>query len=128
VLRDRYAVETAVDGSTVLAALRQLLEMEDRREDRRHEGGIRSSRPPAIRPARLLAHDPSVATELGIELEGSKELSHIVNCYFLADIEPHLGDRKGVLFFVSDEHAAGVLQAPDGAARYSWRRGGACSP
>jgi hypothetical protein len=28
-----------------------------------------------------------------------KELSHIVNCYFRADIEPHLGDRKGVLFF-----------------------------
>src|SRR5262249_40459875 len=41
--------------------------------------------------------------ELGIELEGSKELSHIVNCYFRADIEPHLGDRKGVLFFVSNE-------------------------
>jgi len=56
--------------------------------------------------------------ELGIELEGSKDLSHIVNCYFRADIEPHLGDRKGVLFFVSNEHVAGVLQPLDGAGRW----------
>jgi 2-polyprenyl-6-methoxyphenol hydroxylase-like FAD-dependent oxidoreductase len=56
--------------------------------------------------------------ELGIELEGSKELSHIVNCYFRADIEPHLGDRTGVLFFVSNEHASGVLQPLDGAGRW----------
>jgi len=56
--------------------------------------------------------------ELGIELEGSKELSHIVNCYFRADIEPHLGDRKGVLFFVSNERASGVLQPLDGAGRW----------
>jgi 2-polyprenyl-6-methoxyphenol hydroxylase-like FAD-dependent oxidoreductase len=56
--------------------------------------------------------------ELGIELEGPKELSHIVNCYFRADIEPHLGERKGVLFFVSNEHASGVLQPLDGAGRW----------
>jgi 2-polyprenyl-6-methoxyphenol hydroxylase-like FAD-dependent oxidoreductase len=56
--------------------------------------------------------------ELGIELAGSKELSHIVNGYFRADIEPHLGDRKGVLFFVASEHASGVLQPLDGAGRW----------
>ena len=56
--------------------------------------------------------------ELGIELEGSKELSHIVNCYFRADIEPHLQGRKGVLFFVANEHASGVLQPLDGAGRW----------
>jgi 2-polyprenyl-6-methoxyphenol hydroxylase-like FAD-dependent oxidoreductase len=56
--------------------------------------------------------------ELGIELEGSKELSHIVNCYFRADIEPHLGDRRGVLFFVANEHVSGVLQPLDGAGRW----------
>jgi 2-polyprenyl-6-methoxyphenol hydroxylase-like FAD-dependent oxidoreductase len=56
--------------------------------------------------------------ELGIELEGSKDLSHIVNCYFRADIEPHLGDRKGVLFFVASRHASGVLQPLDGAGRW----------
>ena len=59
-----------------------------------------------------------IRSELGIELEGSKELSHIVNCYFRADIEPHLGERKGVLFFVSNEHASGVLQPLDGAGRW----------
>ena len=69
----------------------------------------------------LLAADGAaslVRGELGIELEGSKELSHIVNCYFRADIERHLGDRKGVLFFVSNEHAVGVLQPLDGAGRW----------
>jgi hypothetical protein len=69
----------------------------------------------------LLAADGAASLirgELGIELEGSKELLHIVNCYFRADIEPHLGERKGVLFFVSNEHATGVLQPLDGAGRW----------
>src|SRR5262245_43526101 len=59
-----------------------------------------------------------IRDQLAIELEGSKELSHIVNCYFRADIEPLLGDRRGVLFFVSNERAAGVLQPLDGAGRW----------
>lgn len=59
-----------------------------------------------------------IRDELGIELVGSKELAHIVNCYFRAAIEPHLGDRKGVLFFVSNEHANGVLQPLGGAGRW----------
>jgi 2-polyprenyl-6-methoxyphenol hydroxylase-like FAD-dependent oxidoreductase len=69
----------------------------------------------------LLAADGAASTirgELGIELEGSKELSHIVNCYFRADVESHLGDRKGVLFFVANERASGVLQPLDGAGRW----------
>ncbi len=56
--------------------------------------------------------------ELGIELEGSKELLHLVNCYFRADIESHLGERRGVLLFISNEHASGVLQPLDGAGRW----------
>jgi len=59
-----------------------------------------------------------VRHELGVELEGAKELRHIVNCYFRADIERHIGDRKGVLFFVSNEQASGVLQPLDGAGRW----------
>jgi putative polyketide hydroxylase len=59
-----------------------------------------------------------IRDELGVEMEGAKELSHIVNCYFRADIEPHLGDRRGVLFFVSNERASGVLQPLDGAGRW----------
>jgi 2-polyprenyl-6-methoxyphenol hydroxylase-like FAD-dependent oxidoreductase len=73
-----------------------------------------------VAPA-LVAADGSASLirgELGIELEGSKELSHIVNCYFRADIERHLGDRRGVLFFVMNEHATGVLQPLDGAGRW----------
>jgi 2-polyprenyl-6-methoxyphenol hydroxylase-like FAD-dependent oxidoreductase len=59
-----------------------------------------------------------IRSELNLELEGQRDLSHIVNCYFRADIERHLGDRKGVLFFVSNEHVAGVLQPLDGAGRW----------
>jgi 2-polyprenyl-6-methoxyphenol hydroxylase-like FAD-dependent oxidoreductase len=59
-----------------------------------------------------------IRSELGLELEGVRDLMHIVNCYFRADIERHLGDRKGVLFFVSSERAAGVLQPLDGAGRW----------
>jgi 2-polyprenyl-6-methoxyphenol hydroxylase-like FAD-dependent oxidoreductase len=60
----------------------------------------------------------SLRGELGIELAGSQALSHIVNCYFRADIERHLGERKGVLFFVANERANGVLQPLDGAGRW----------
>jgi putative polyketide hydroxylase len=56
--------------------------------------------------------------ELGLALEGPQSLSHIVNCYFRADIERHIGERKGVLLFVSNERAAGVLQPLDGAGRW----------
>jgi putative polyketide hydroxylase len=59
-----------------------------------------------------------VRSELGLRLEGSQNLSHIVNCYFRADIERHLGDRKGVLFFVANDAARGVLQPLDGAGRW----------
>lgn len=59
-----------------------------------------------------------IRSELGLRLEGVQDLSHIVNCYFRADIERHLGARKGVLFFVSNANVRGVLQPLDGAGRW----------
>jgi 2-polyprenyl-6-methoxyphenol hydroxylase-like FAD-dependent oxidoreductase len=59
-----------------------------------------------------------VRGQLGLRLEGPQGLSHIVNCYFKADIERHIGERKGVLLFVSNEGARGVLQPLDGAGRW----------
>ena len=59
-----------------------------------------------------------IRSELGLELEGVRDLLYIVNCYFRADIERHIGDRKGVLFFVSNQQASGVLQPLDGAGRW----------
>lgn len=56
--------------------------------------------------------------ELGLQLEGDQDLQRLVNCYFRADIERHIGERKGVLFFVSNERAAGVLQPLDGVGRW----------
>jgi 2-polyprenyl-6-methoxyphenol hydroxylase-like FAD-dependent oxidoreductase len=74
-----------------------------------------------ITGAALVAADGAaslVRSELGLRLEGSQNLSHIVNCYFRADIEGHLGERRGVLFFVSNEAVRGVLQPLDGAGRW----------
>lgn len=69
----------------------------------------------------LIAADGAASlmrAELGLRLEGVQDLSHIVNCYFRADIERHLGERTGVLFFVSNPTVRGVLQPLDGAGRW----------
>src|SRR6185503_4589529 len=47
--------------------------------------------------------DSSIREQLGVELQGSKDLSHFVNCYFRADLERYVGDRRGVLLFVANE-------------------------
>lgn len=59
-----------------------------------------------------------IRQELNLNLEGRKDLSHLINCYFRADIEPHLRGRHGVLLFVSNEEARGVLQPLDAAGRW----------
>jgi 2-polyprenyl-6-methoxyphenol hydroxylase-like FAD-dependent oxidoreductase len=69
----------------------------------------------------LVAADGAASTiraELGLAMDGDRDLLHIVNCYFRADIERHLGDRRGVLFFVSNDRVNGVLQPLDGAGRW----------
>jgi putative polyketide hydroxylase len=62
--------------------------------------------------------DSMVRTRLGIEREGHLGLRHLVNCYFRADIEGRIGDRRGVLFFVNNDNAQGVLQPLDGRGRW----------
>jgi len=59
-----------------------------------------------------------VRQQLGLPLDGVQDLSHIVNCYFRADIEPQLAGRHGVLLFVSNAEARGVLQPLDAAGRW----------
>lgn len=59
-----------------------------------------------------------IRSELGVGLEGPQGITHLVNCYFRADIERHLGERKAVLYFVSNERARGVLQPLDAAGRW----------
>ena len=71
--------------------------------------------------AALVAADGAASLirgELGLRLEGPQSLSHIVNCYFRADIEQRIGERKGVLLFVANDRATGVLQPLDGAGRW----------
>ena len=62
--------------------------------------------------------ESTIRTRLGIQREGHLGLSHLVNCYFRADIEGRIGDRKGVLFFVNNDNARGVLQPLDGQGRW----------
>ncbi len=75
----------------------------------------------ALQGAALVAADGAssfIRSELGLGLEGPRDLRHIVNCYFRADLERHLGDRKGVLLFVSEGPIAGVFQPLDAAGRW----------
>jgi putative polyketide hydroxylase len=62
--------------------------------------------------------DSALREQLGIELVGDRDLHHFINCYFRADVERHVGDRRGVLFFVANERAAGVLQPLDARGRW----------
>ncbi|WP_197694198.1 FAD-dependent monooxygenase [Mycobacterium sp. 852002-40037_SCH5390672] len=62
--------------------------------------------------------DSTVRTQLGIALNGEQGLHHFVNCYFRADIEHHLGERRGVVFFVANPDAAGLLQPLDARGRW----------
>ncbi|WP_296721569.1 FAD-dependent monooxygenase [Erythrobacter sp.] len=55
---------------------------------------------------------------LGLKLEGQRAVKQLVNCYFRADIESHIEDRKGVLLFVNNEQAIGVLQPLDANGRW----------
>jgi putative polyketide hydroxylase len=74
-----------------------------------------------IRGIALVAADGAASgtrAELGLEMEGPTGLTQLVNCYFRADIEAHLGDRKGVLLFVNNPGARGVLQPLNGAGRW----------
>ncbi len=69
----------------------------------------------------LLAADGAasfVRQAVGVDLEGRRELANFVNAYFLADIEPLVDDRRGVLFFVSTDGADGVLQPLDASGRW----------
>lgn len=62
--------------------------------------------------------DSPIRSALGLELLGHRGVKQLVNCYFHADIEGHIGERKGVLLFVSNPHASGVLQPLDGKGRW----------
>src|SRR5215467_5268945 len=75
------ATKLVADGSPVALEVRQ-----------RATGAVET-----LTGAALVAADGAgslVRSELGLRLEGPQGLSHIINCYFRADIERHLGERK----------------------------------
>ena len=62
--------------------------------------------------------DSLVRQQLGIALEGEQGINYFVNCYFCSGIEHYVADRKGVLLFVANPGAAGVLQPLDARGRW----------
>ncbi|MEE3751892.1 FAD-dependent monooxygenase [Mycobacterium intracellulare] len=62
--------------------------------------------------------DSTVRRQLGIALNGEQGIHHFVNCYFRADIERHVGERRGVVLFVANPAAAGLLQPLDAHGRW----------
>lgn len=62
--------------------------------------------------------DSILRGELGLQMEGVRGRGHLVNCYFRAPLEPYLGERTAVLYFVSNERARGVLQPLDAEGRW----------
>lgn len=59
-----------------------------------------------------------VRRAIGAELEGRRDLTHMVNCYFRAPIEADVADRPAVLYFVASDQAVGVLQPLDARGRW----------
>jgi putative polyketide hydroxylase len=75
----------------------------------------------ALRGSALVAADgvdSLVRRQLGVRLDGEPAIAHFINCYFRADIERHVGERRGVLLFVVNQGAAGVLQPLDAHGRW----------
>lgn len=74
-----------------------------------------------IEGAALVAADGAgslLRQELNVAMEGHKNVQNLVNCYFRADIESQLHGRTGVLLFVENPQATGVLQALDAKGRW----------
>ena len=60
----------------------------------------------------------SMRTILGRTLEGTLKINHFMNCYFRADVEKYARERPGILLFVANEKAQGVLQPLDSRGRW----------
>ena len=102
----RDLIKGGADGDTHVE-----LEVEDRATGARE----------VITGSALIAADGAASPmreALGLELLGMRQVKQLVNCYFQADIEHHLGERKGVLMFVNNSQASGVLQPLDGRGRW----------
>ncbi|WP_427919193.1 FAD-dependent monooxygenase [Streptomyces sp. cg40] len=62
--------------------------------------------------------DSLVRQALGVRLEGEQGIHHFVNCYFHSPVEQYVGERTGVLLYVANSDALGVLQPLDANGRW----------
>lgn len=59
-----------------------------------------------------------IRNQLGIGVEGEKTRYSYVNCYFRADIEKHLRDRRAAIYFYANGAVSGTLQPLDSKGRW----------
>lgn len=74
-----------------------------------------------IRAEHVIAADGSrsgVRRQLGVQLEGVRDLRHFVNVNFRADLSRWTAHRPAMLFWVLSETVRGVLQPLDGRERW----------
>ncbi len=72
-----------------------------------------AAEPERLEGAALVAADGAqgpMRTQLGIRQQGERGLAFNANCFFNADIEGRMGDRRGVILFIENEEMTGVLQ------------------
>jgi len=62
--------------------------------------------------------DSLIRSALNIAMQGEQNINHFVNCQFISGIERYVEHRTGVLFFVVNAGAAGVLQPLDARGRW----------
>jgi len=74
-----------------------------------------------LQGAALIAADgatSSIRKLLQMPMHGTPKIAHFINCYFKADVEQYARQRPGILLFVSNDEASGVLQPLDAQGRW----------
>ncbi|WP_084788773.1 FAD-dependent monooxygenase [Bradyrhizobium sp. Cp5.3] len=62
--------------------------------------------------------DSPIRSQLGIELDGEKNLYSYINCYFRADIERYVDNRRAAIFFYANGTSTGALMPLDSKGRW----------
>jgi len=60
----------------------------------------------------------SIRKKMEIDMEGRFKIAHFITCYFYSDVEQYAKNRPGILFFVANKKANGVLQPLDAKGRW----------
>jgi putative polyketide hydroxylase len=82
---------------------------------------ISSGQQYVLEGAALVAADgveSPIRNQIGIGIEGEKNLYGYINCYFRADIEKLVGDKRACIYYYGNKVASGLLQPLDARGRW----------